>query len=54
MRHTVASSNDGSMEIRLSALADGGTAEIRTPGGVFRGPDHLIEIVDLMEGGGDR
>ncbi|MFE1437201.1 TIGR02677 family protein [Streptomyces sp. NPDC058739] len=47
MRHTVATSNDGAMEIRLSALADGGTAEILTPGGVFRGPDHLIQIVDL-------
>ncbi|MET9736137.1 TIGR02677 family protein [Streptomyces sp. NPDC006458] len=52
MRHTSATSNDGSMEIRLSALADGSTAEIRTPGGVFRGPDHLIEIVDLTAEGG--
>ncbi|MFC0602835.1 TIGR02677 family protein [Streptomyces palmae] len=49
-RHTVATSNDGSMEIRLTALADGTTAEIRTPGGVFRGPDHLVEIVDLTDG----
>ncbi|MER7048857.1 TIGR02677 family protein [Streptomyces jumonjinensis] len=54
MRHTVATSNDGSMEIRLSALDDGATAEIRTVGGVFRGPDHLIEIVDLTDGDGDR
>ncbi|MFJ6482921.1 TIGR02677 family protein [Streptomyces sp. NPDC091682] len=54
MRHTVATSNDGSMEIRLTALADGGTAEIRTPGGVFSGPDHLIEIIDLTDGAGDR
>lgn len=54
MHHTVATSNDGSMEIRLSALADGGTAEIRTPGGVFRGPDHLIEIIDLTDGADDR
>ncbi|MFF4874132.1 TIGR02677 family protein [Streptomyces sp. NPDC000961] len=54
MRHTVATSNDGSMEIRLSALADGGTAEIRTAGGVFRGPDHLIEIIDLTDGAGAR
>ncbi|MEU6976807.1 TIGR02677 family protein [Streptomyces sp. NPDC046371] len=57
MRRTTATSNDGSMEIRLTALADGTTAEVRTPGGVFSGPDHLIEIVDLMEGdvltGGD-
>lgn len=54
MRHTVATSNDGSMEIRLSALADGGAAEIRTAGGVFRGPDHLIEIIDLTDGGDER
>ncbi|MCX4515090.1 TIGR02677 family protein [Streptomyces sp. NBC_01619] len=54
MRHTVATSNDGSMEIRLSALADGGTAQIATPSGTFRGPDHLIEIVDLTDGDRDR
>ncbi|MFD3805837.1 TIGR02677 family protein [Streptomyces sp. NPDC058619] len=54
MRHTVVTSNDGSMEIRLSALADGGTAEIRTACGVFRGPDHLIEIIDLTDGAGVR
>ncbi|MEU2432182.1 TIGR02677 family protein [Streptomyces sp. NPDC007861] len=50
MRHTVATSNDGSMEIRLTALADGTTAEVRTPGGVFSGPDYFIEIVDLTDG----
>ena len=44
---TTATSNDGSMEIRLTALADGTTAEVHTPGGVFRGPDHRIEITDL-------
>ncbi|SNT20194.1 TIGR02677 family protein [Actinacidiphila glaucinigra] len=49
MTRTTATSNDGSMEIRLSALGDGTTAEIRTPGGVFRGPDHLIHIVDLTQ-----
>lgn len=32
MTHTVATSNDGSMEIRLTALADGSAAEVRTPG----------------------
>ncbi|GAU65920.1 UmuC protein [Streptomyces sp. NBRC 110611] len=42
---TVATSNPGSMEIRLTALTDGTTAEIRTPGGVFRGPDHLVEML---------
>lgn len=47
MKTTVATSNDGTMEIRLSALQDGTTAEIRTPGGVFRGPDHTVEITDL-------
>ncbi|GLV78705.1 TIGR02677 family protein [Streptomyces hygroscopicus] len=48
---TVATSNDGSMEIRLTALADGTTAGIRTPGGTFRGPDHLVEITDLTRPG---
>ncbi|MEU5809093.1 DUF2397 family protein [Streptomyces sp. NPDC047718] len=39
MTHTTATSNDGSMEIRLTALPDGPTTEIRTPVGTFRGPD---------------
>ncbi|MFI5982625.1 TIGR02677 family protein [Streptomyces sp. NPDC051555] len=54
MTHTVATSNDGSMEIRLTALADGSVAEVRTQGGVFRGPDHTIEIIELAEGGDGR
>ncbi|MFD8938727.1 TIGR02677 family protein [Streptomyces sp. NPDC059578] len=52
LRHTVATSNDGSLQIRLSLLDDGGTAEVRTPGGVFRGPDHRIEITDRTAGPG--
>ncbi len=52
MRHTVATSSDGSMEIRLTALTDGTTAEIHTPGGVFSGPDHHVEIVELTDGDG--
>ncbi|MER7958183.1 TIGR02677 family protein [Streptomyces sp. NPDC096030] len=44
---TVTTSNDGTMEIRLTALDDGRRAEIRTPGGVFQGPDHTVEITDL-------
>ncbi|GAA2003662.1 TIGR02677 family protein [Nocardiopsis rhodophaea] len=44
---TVATSNDGGMEIRLRALDGAGTAEIRTPHGVFSGPDHLVEILDV-------
>ncbi|MGW7301021.1 TIGR02677 family protein [Streptomyces sp. NPDC054829] len=51
MTTTVTTSNDGTMEIRLTALADGTTAEIRTPGGAFRGPDHLVEITDLTRDG---
>ncbi|WP_407288168.1 TIGR02677 family protein [Streptomyces sp. BP-8] len=47
MTTTAATSGDGSMEIRLTALDDGRTAEVRTPDGVFRGPDHVIDIVDL-------
>ncbi|MFG2879409.1 TIGR02677 family protein [Streptomyces sp. NPDC048337] len=54
MTHTVATSNDGSMEIRLTAGADGTTAEVRTPDGVFRGPDHTIEITDLTDLTGGR
>lgn len=39
--------SDGSMEIRLTMLDSGETAEIRTSHGVFRGPDHLVDIIDL-------
>ncbi|HWN34153.1 MAG TPA: TIGR02677 family protein [Pseudonocardia sp.] len=41
--------SDGSLMVVLTALPDHQRAEIRTPDGVFRGPDHLIEIVDLTE-----
>ncbi|MEU2600477.1 TIGR02677 family protein [Streptomyces hirsutus] len=50
MTGTVVTSGDGSMEIRLTALGDGSTAEVRTPDGVFSGPDHLIDIIDLTAG----
>lgn len=43
----MATTSDGSMAVRLTALDDGRRAEIHTPDGVFRGPDHVIEIVDL-------
>lgn len=46
---TAVTSNDGSMDIRLTALNDGTRAEIHTPGGIFRGPDHLVEIVCLTD-----
>ncbi|WP_306366098.1 TIGR02677 family protein [Nocardiopsis sp. CC223A] len=48
---TTATSNDGTMEIRLSALPDGRTATVHTPEGTFRGPDHLVDIVDLTREG---
>lgn len=48
---TTATSNDGTMEIRLSALPDGRTASVRTPDGTLHGPDHLVDIVDLTADG---
>ena len=38
---------DGTMEIRLSLVPDGGTVVIPTEEGELRGPQHLVEIVDL-------
>jgi uncharacterized protein (TIGR02677 family) len=38
---------DGTLRIRLVALANAALVEIRTPDGVFRGPDHVVEIADL-------
>jgi uncharacterized protein (TIGR02677 family) len=38
---------DGTMAITLRPLNDGTLAEIRTPAGVLRGPDHEITITDL-------
>jgi uncharacterized protein (TIGR02677 family) len=46
-----ATTNDGTMEIRLTRLPGGGTVQIRTLDGVLRGPEHLVEIVDLTVGG---
>jgi len=40
---------DGTMEIVLRPLSDGVVAEIKTPDGVLRGPDHEITISDLTE-----
>ncbi|GAB2500573.1 TIGR02677 family protein [Nocardiopsis aegyptia] len=47
---TTATSNDGTMEIHLSAIAGGGTATVHTPGGTFTGPDHLVRIIDVTGG----
>ncbi|CRK54964.1 FIG098404: Hypothetical protein [Alloactinosynnema sp. L-07] len=38
------------MEIRLSLVADGGEVAIDTEDGVLRGPEHVIDIIDLMRG----
>jgi uncharacterized protein (TIGR02677 family) len=39
--------SDGSLEIRLRLVADGGTAVIKTEDGVLTGPEHVIDITDL-------
>ncbi|MEU9890149.1 TIGR02677 family protein [Sphaerisporangium sp. NPDC051011] len=39
---------DGSMEVRLTLVPDGDTVHVRTEDGVLTGPEHLIEITDLM------
>lgn len=46
----VATSNDGTMEIHLTAVEGGGTAIVRTPEGTFSGPDHLVHIIDVTRG----
>jgi uncharacterized protein (TIGR02677 family) len=38
---------DGTLEVRLSLVPDGGTATIRTTDGLLTGPEHVIEITDL-------
>lgn len=50
-RETVeVTTSDGSLAVRLTSLDDGRRAAVRTADGVLRGPDHLIEIVDLAVG----
>jgi uncharacterized protein (TIGR02677 family) len=43
--------SDGTMAITLEPTEDGASAEILTPDGVLRGPDHVITIVDLTSPG---
>jgi uncharacterized protein (TIGR02677 family) len=47
--HTTTS--DGTLAITLEPTGDGVTAEIATPDGVLRGPDHVITVVDLTRPG---
>ena len=42
---------DGSMEVRLSLVPDGGEIRILTEDGVLTGPEHIIEITDLSGAG---
>jgi uncharacterized protein (TIGR02677 family) len=39
--------SDGTMDIRLSLVPDGGVVRIETADGVLYGPEHLVEIIDL-------
>ena len=40
--------NDGTMEVRLRLVPGGGTATIKTEDGLLTGPEHVIEITDLV------
>jgi uncharacterized protein (TIGR02677 family) len=40
-------SSDGSLLVRLTPTRDGRTAEVRTSGGVLRGPDHVLTVTDV-------
>jgi uncharacterized protein (TIGR02677 family) len=42
--------SDGTLEVRLSVVPDGGLATLRTENGVLTGPEHIIEITDLSGG----
>lgn len=42
------STSDGTLAVRLVAGDSRTTAELHTEDGVFRGPDHLLEIDDLL------
>ncbi len=39
---------DGSMEVRLSLVPDAREVRVRTADGILTGPEHVIEITDLM------
>lgn len=43
----VTTTSDGTMEIRLSLMPEGGTVAIITEDGRLHGPQHVVEIVDL-------
>lgn len=39
---------DGELTVTLTRISGGGTAAIHTPGGVLRGPDHLVDIASAV------
>lgn len=45
-----ATTGDGTMQVRLTLVDPGRIVEIPTVDGVLRGPEHLIEIIDLADG----
>lgn len=46
-REVRTTTGDGSLEIRLAPMPGGMPVEISTAAGVFRGADHVLQIVDL-------
>jgi uncharacterized protein (TIGR02677 family) len=48
-REVLTTTADGALRVRLTALPNAALVAIRTPAGVFRGPDHLIEIAATPE-----
>ncbi len=38
---------DGSLELHLLPIPNAASVEIRTDAGVFRGPDHLLHVIEL-------
>jgi len=46
-REVRTTTGDGSLEIRLTQVADAMPVQITTDAGVFRGADHVLQIVDL-------
>lgn len=45
---TETTTTDGTFLVRLEPVGDGRVAEIRTPEGTLRGPDHVIVLTDLL------
>jgi hypothetical protein len=39
--------SDGTLEVRLGLVPDGGEVTIRTADGLLTGPEHVIEFTDL-------